>query len=385
MSKTRASNKILNKTNIKIKKLLLKEIANKVKKIENMGSKSSKNIVKNTLNENEEQITNITVICNKNKKEDKHVSFDKLVTLVPDSDKYLLVHNSNLTNLSSQLSETNIDDDKLKLINNTKADRVLDLDKITKFKNLFDKNDTAPVFKQTSNPTPQNKIINNNISRDYTNDDSQINNKLKKIPTNKKNEKRELTKYSNVTDSLSEEEVLNNNSYCYSVIHPESYFKIGLDIISIFVISYASLITPLHLALDRVNDSRFCSFETCIDIVLTIKIFPHFFLAFYNKEDKLITNKSMIAINYLTSWFIIDLISSTPCFLLFINFFYEIECQTLNIFRWLRILRIFKITSTYLYITIEKWLNFKYFFFLKNVICFFNFSRNSFMSLVFYR
>lgn len=54
------------------------------------------------------------------------------------------------------------------------------------------------------------------------------------------------------------------------------------------------------------------SFDLVIDIFFWVDIILSFNLSFKNEEDKYITKRSEIFINYVTGWFILDIIASFP-------------------------------------------------------------------------
>ena len=54
---------------------------------------------------------------------------------------------------------------------------------------------------------------------------------------------------------------------------------------------------------------EFVIIEYILDFIFLIDVFVNFLTAFYNEEHKLITDLSKIALKYIKSWFIIDILA----------------------------------------------------------------------------
>ena len=78
---------------------------------------------------------------------------------------------------------------------------------------------------------------------------------------------------------------------------------------------YTLLVVPYTIAFVEVGDP----FEEedriigiIIDIIFFIDIILNFLTAYFDNEDNLIVDKKKIVINYLTGWFLLDLLSTLP-------------------------------------------------------------------------
>jgi len=105
------------------------------------------------------------------------------------------------------------------------------------------------------------------------------------------------------------------------ILLPDNLFKQIWDLVMLIFILYQSVVIPLKLSFDvQVHDTIDLVQDCCffIDIIL------NFNLAHYEK-GVLIGERKQIAINYLKSWFFIDLLATLPYNLLFKMFVDEAD------------------------------------------------------------
>ena len=138
-----------------------------------------------------------------------------------------------------------------------------------------------------------------------------------------------LTHKTNIYDSLDDEEIEDEEEINSLYLEPNSLFNIIFDSI-LFIFTIISLIEiPFYLAMNK----NFCrikkitinfSFNFFIDLLNIVDLCLGFFRAFYDWEEQLIKKNKIIALNYLSGWFLFDLIASVPIYT--INKFYEPPC-----------------------------------------------------------
>ena len=176
-----------------------------------------------------------------------------------------------------------------------------------------------------------------------------------------------LTRKRYVYDSFDDEED-NDEEISFNFIYPESKIILFLDFLDVIFNLYNLIFIPLYLGLNDiyfVNQSSLFKylflFNILNDIVYFIDIIIPFFVAYYNFDEQLIIKHKLIIQNYLTSDFIINLITGIPYFTIFVicnkksinndvlnepfsnnNFYY--------LFILLRLLKIFKIYSKNIFI-----------------------------------
>lgn len=101
----------------------------------------------------------------------------------------------------------------------------------------------------------------------------------------------------------------------YLIISPDHLWKKVFDMCVLTCVLFSAVFTPIKLAfkngLDD-EDNIYSPDEYIIDFVFLLDLILSFFTAFYNETDILIMNFKMIALNYLKSWFLIDLLSILP-------------------------------------------------------------------------
>ena len=92
-------------------------------------------------------------------------------------------------------------------------------------------------------------------------------------------------------------------------IHHDSQFRRTWDIITCFLLMYMSLTLPVYVALD-IDNEGITVIDTIIDILFIVDLVLNFFTTFEDNDKILQTDFSVIANEYLWSWFIIDFVSS---------------------------------------------------------------------------
>lgn len=103
----------------------------------------------------------------------------------------------------------------------------------------------------------------------------------------------------------------------------------------------AVIFFPLRLSF--YNESENISWlivSIALDSIFMIDIVLNFFSAYFNDEEKLVYNKQQLSCNYLKTWFIIDIISAAPFYLIH-------EHGIFNFFKFLRVVRIGRIIKNF--------------------------------------
>ena len=72
---------------------------------------------------------------------------------------------------------------------------------------------------------------------------------------------------------------------------------------------FTAIFTPYSLAFIENPSVTLISLVTCVDILFTMDIVVIFNSAYYNSEHTLIKTHKEIARKYLSTWFVIDLLS----------------------------------------------------------------------------
>lgn len=95
------------------------------------------------------------------------------------------------------------------------------------------------------------------------------------------------------------------------MILPDNKWLLRWNIVIAVWLFYTGFIIPLWVAFYEKTEIGMMIFESIIDICFVINMFLCFFTA-YEKHGVVETQVRTIAINYLKSWFIIDLIACFP-------------------------------------------------------------------------
>lgn len=97
----------------------------------------------------------------------------------------------------------------------------------------------------------------------------------------------------------------------FLLFDPDSEWKSAWDILNLVFILYQTIVVPFRLCFGTESSGSVEGFETFMDGFFIVDFFTQFNTAFYSKGI-LVTNRKIIALNYLSSWFILDLVASFP-------------------------------------------------------------------------
>lgn len=135
---------------------------------------------------------------------------------------------------------------------------------------------------------------------------------------NEEKEKRARMLFKNkkpIYDSLSDNEDITyeiDNFY----IFPKSYIKIILDsIIAISTLIFI-IVSPIAIAFIHAFEGGYsvyiCTINIVWDMVFLVDFIFGFFVAYYDRNDELVTDIKKISRHYLKSWFMLDLVTAIP-------------------------------------------------------------------------
>ena len=186
-------------------------------------------------------------------------------------------------------------------------------------------------------------------------------NSVESISKNLRNEKfRKLFNKGLIYDSIDDDEEMEDQINTDFFIMPNSLFIIILDtLVAIFVLYYLTA-NPYYMAsttkfVFSTSFFLYADLNFFMEFVFIVDFFVHFIRAYYDFDENLVTNNKKIILNYLGSWFLLDLITIIPTFGL-INIFYERDkfikgydytckygCKSENLIYMLTLIKIFKI------------------------------------------
>ena len=159
-----------------------------------------------------------------------------------------------------------------------------------------------------------------------------------------------------VYDSLSDNESDDDDDYSFYV-DPKSNFKFYFDLMIFLLTLYNVIVPPLMMGFypfqDHILYQSYLVVNIFGDVFYLIDLILGFITAYFDIEEHFITKKSLITINYLMSWFIIDLISSIPYTTIFTIFnfiqkhYYKNLKQKYNLIELVQLLPIVKNLKIY--------------------------------------
>lgn len=80
----------------------------------------------------------------------------------------------------------------------------------------------------------------------------------------------------------------------------------------VFLLLYTALVTPFAIALLDIDKIEWLIIDLIVDMCFMTDVIVNCFLAYYNEENLLITEKRKILSHYLRTWMILDLIACIP-------------------------------------------------------------------------
>ena len=128
------------------------------------------------------------------------------------------------------------------------------------------------------------------------------------------------------TRNLFGEKIIKDRMEAYKkmrwLILPESKFKMVWNLIIIALLLYTAIYVPYKIAFINEQDSVVTQiFEWTVDILFAIDIFVNFISVYEDrKTGVIILDRKKIAMNYIKSWFILDLLACFPFQLVFGGF-----------------------------------------------------------------
>ena len=150
---------------------------------------------------------------------------------------------------------------------------------------------------------------------------------------------RRLFKSQVISDSeMSDDPLLEEDLDSPYILHPNSTIVLMFNYLVLFGLLYTITIYPLQIAfVDNVVKYDIIGM-VLIDMLYFIDILFHFFVGFYDNDDKLILNLKVCSIHYLKSTFLLNVITGVP----FSTFIYIKEYPALRTLPLIRIIKLFR-------------------------------------------
>ena len=122
----------------------------------------------------------------------------------------------------------------------------------------------------------------------------------------------------------------------------------------VILILYTALFVPYRVAFEDQTSQGSQVFDLIVDILFLIDICITFNSTYYRKDGLLETSRKKIAIEYLTTWFLLDLLTSLPYQILENLEDYGSQVKVIKvsriprmykIFRVLKMIKVFRVTK----------------------------------------
>jgi len=222
----------------------------------------------------------------------------------------------NLNNTHLTILDSNVYEEPLKIKSNADEKELImkQINIVSKKKNLFD------ISINNNSSSTKNSLS-------FKNCNDKFSTKILDKPTYENNiissvnnfHHRNLYKIDKICQSDSEDELERRERINKYIILPYNSYKRFFDFIIAVVILYTSVIIPYKITFIECNSTYELVIENIIKFLLFWDLIMNFFTAYIDGDNKLIFDRKKIAINYLKSWFLIDLISLLPLWVPFDN------------------------------------------------------------------
>jgi len=96
------------------------------------------------------------------------------------------------------------------------------------------------------------------------------------------------------------------------MLYPEDQNKVYWDLFITVILLISCLLTPFNIAFIEVEPFGWVVVNFVIDACFLVDIMVIFNSAFYDEEFVIVEDRKMIAKEYVTSWFLVDLLAILP-------------------------------------------------------------------------
>jgi hypothetical protein len=135
------------------------------------------------------------------------------------------------------------------------------------------------------------------------------------------------------------------------VFCPDDTFIYFWNITISLLMFYTAIIMPYNICFLDTEPKFFTIFDTVLDFIFLTDLVINCNMAYFDNENDLVKDRKKIFLNYLKSWFFIDLISSFPQTLIENKFLQNTDLLRLTrfskLYRLSRVLRLLKVTKAF--------------------------------------
>ena len=119
--------------------------------------------------------------------------------------------------------------------------------------------------------------------------------------------------------------------------------------ISLRLLIYATTVTPYRVAFVDQDSIVWIIIDSIVDFFFLCDLVLNFFFAYYDEDEELVFDRKKLAIKYLKTWFLIDLVAIIP-----FNFMFAGDRDYSSLSRLARLPRLYRLLkiTKYIYIYI---------------------------------
>ena len=96
------------------------------------------------------------------------------------------------------------------------------------------------------------------------------------------------------------------------LLYPSSLIKRSWSLFLVVLLLYVATVMPFTMAFIDTDAGAWFYFNLCLDAAFLADVVINMFSAYYDEDNRLVTNHRKIMLTYLRGWFLVDLIASFP-------------------------------------------------------------------------
>jgi len=129
-------------------------------------------------------------------------------------------------------------------------------------------------------------------------------------------------------------------------INPEGDFRSWWDVLIVFVVTYSVFVIPVELAW-FVPLLPWGVFDVLADFFFVLDVYINFHTAFYDESGEIVDNYSSTYVNYLRTWFPLDLLASIPYDFIIIIIQVSTDSPNIIYINLLKLFRLLRLATLY--------------------------------------
>lgn len=136
-------------------------------------------------------------------------------------------------------------------------------------------------------------------------------------------------------------------SQCFPIIDPKSSRKLIWDAIIIIIVLYSAIVVPIEVGFPDIElGPKWKALSAFAAVVFFMDVIQNFFVGYYENDDEaMITDRKAIAMRYVNSWFLLDMMAVMPTDYIIDMIPTQSQSKTVASLRLTRVIRLVRVTK----------------------------------------